>query len=144
MSWKRSSFAAMLAIASAAAPAAARAETLVLAAQMSAAAEAPPNPSAGVGHVDATLDTQTRRLTWTVTYSGLTGRPIAAHFHGPTQPGKNAGIVLPFPSPVSPIKGSKVLSEQQAKDVAAGLWYANVHTDRNPGGEIRGQLVPAH
>ena len=76
-----------------------------------------------------------------MTYSGLSGPAAGAHFHGPGEAGKNAGIVLPFPSPTSPIKGSQVLTEAQAADLLAGKWYVNVHTAANPGGEIRGQMV---
>ena len=117
------------------------AETIALKADMKAANEVPPNSSSATGQAEATLDTTTRTLTWTVTYSGLSGTALGAHFHGPSEPGKNAGIVLPFKTPVSPITGSSVLSEPQMTDVLAGKWYANVHTERNPGGEIRGQLV---
>ena len=36
-----------------------------------------------------------------------------------------------------------VMNEQQAADLLAGKWYANVHTAQNPGGEIRGQMERA-
>ena len=89
----------------------------------------------------SSFDTATRNLTWTVTYSGLSGPAAGAHFHGPGEAGKNAGIVLPFQSPTSPIKGSQTLTEAQTADLLAGKWYVNVHTAANPGGEIRGQMV---
>ena len=62
---------------------AAFASTLTFKAELSGGGEAPPNNSAGKGHVSATLDTDTKTLTWSVTYSGVTGAPIGAHFHGP-------------------------------------------------------------
>jgi hypothetical protein len=120
----------------------ASAEMIAFKAQLSAADEVPPNNSTASGEAEATLDTATKTLQWTVTYSGLSGPAIGAHFHGPSEPGKNAGIVIPFPVASSPIKGSTVLSDAQVADVMGGKWYANIHTVRNPGGEIRGQLTP--
>lgn len=118
-----------------------RAEEVKLSGQMSGKNEAPPNDSPATGKADATFDTATRKLSWTIVYSGLTGPAAGAHFHGPAETGKNAGIVLPFGSPASPISGTSTLSETQAADLLAGKWYANVHTAKHPGGEIRGQMV---
>ena len=119
----------------------AAAETVALKADLKASNEVPPNGSTASGMAEATFDTATRNLTWTVTYSGLTGPAAGAHFHGPGEAGKNAGIVLPFQSPTSPIKGSQTLTEAQAADLLAGKWYVNVHTAANPGGELRGQMI---
>jgi hypothetical protein len=33
------------------------------------------------------------------------------------------------------------LTDAQMNDLEAGKWYANVHTEANKGGEIRGQMV---
>ncbi|MGJ4915208.1 CHRD domain-containing protein [Bradyrhizobium sp. SZCCHNR3003] len=119
----------------------ARAETVILKSELKAANEVPPNTSPATGAAEASFDTATRTLSWKVTYSGLTGPAMGAHFHGPSEPGKNAGIVLPFKSPETPITGSAVITDAQAADLLAGKWYANVHTQANPGGEIRGQMT---
>jgi CHRD domain len=119
----------------------AAAETVSLKADLKAANEVPPNDSKANGTAEATFDTATRNLSWTVNYSGLSGPSAGAHFHGPGEAGKNAGIVLPFANPASPIKGSATLTEAQAADLLAGKWYVNVHTAANPGGEIRGQML---
>lgn len=37
-------------------------------------------------------------------------------------------------------EGQATLTDAQAADMMAGLWYVNIHTTRYPGGEIRGQL----
>ena len=109
---------------------------------LTAASEVPPNPSSGTGVVTTQLNKGTRVLTWTVTYSGLGGPVTAGHFHGPAMPGSNAGVVVPFSgSMASPIQGSATLTEAQVVDLAAGTWYANLHTAANPGGEIRGQVT---
>jgi hypothetical protein len=120
---------------------AAQAETVVLKSDLKGSSEVPPNTSTATGTAEATLDTQTRQLTYKVTYSGLSGPPMGAHFHGPGETGKNAGIVLPFKTLASPIEGSATLTENQANDLLAGKWYANVHTGAHPGGEIRGQMM---
>ena len=90
---------------------------------------------------DATYDTVSKKLTWTVTFSGLTGNATMAQFHGPAEAGKNAGVAVPIPGTASPMTGSATLTDAQAADLMAGGWYINVHTADNKGGEIRGQLV---
>ncbi len=121
----------------------ARAETVPFSATMAGASEVPPKTTAGAGTATATLDTTTKMLTYDVEYSGLSGPATAAHFHGPAEPGANAGIVVPFQPPASPIKGTATLTDAQMADLMAGKWYANVHTAANPAGEIRGQLTRA-
>ena len=117
------------------------AETVNYKADLRADTEVPPNPSKGVGHVTATYDTDAKKLAWKVGYSDLTGPASAAHFHGPAKPGKNAPPVVPLTGPLtSPIEGSATLTEDQAKMLANGDMYFNIHTDKNKGGEIRGQL----
>jgi hypothetical protein len=71
----------------------------------------------------------------------LSGPASAAHFHGPAAPGQNAGVIVPFPNPESPIRGEATLTEAQAADLLAGRWYVNVHSRAHPGGEIRAQVV---
>ena len=115
-----------------------------LSAKLSGANEVPSNTSAGTGMLDASLDKQTNVLTWTVTYAGLTGPVKAGHFHGPAAAGANAGVALGFSGSVeSPIKGTATLTAAQAADAMAGKWYVNLHTAANPGGEVRGQVMPA-
>lgn len=120
----------------------AQAETVHLGATLSAKAEVPPNDSAATGTFDATFDTATNVLQYKMTYSGMSGPVTAAHLHGPAAPGANAGVAVPFAPPLaSPIEGKATLSADQAKDLLAGQYYVNVHTAKNPGGEIRGQVM---
>jgi hypothetical protein len=114
-------------------------------ARLNGASETPPNDSKGTGAANVTLDTTKKTLTWTVTYSGLTGPATMAHFHGPAPVGKAAGIAIPMTGPMaSPLKGSSPITDKQIAELKAGLWYVNVHTGAHPGGEIRGQLAETH
>ena len=104
--------------------------------------EVPPNASAGTGTADIDYDAATKKLSWKLTYSGLSGPATAAHFHGPAEPGKNAGVAVAIPNATaSPVEGSATLTDAQAADLMAGKYYINVHTAANPGGEIRGQVT---
>lgn len=105
-------------------------------------AEVPPNTSAGKGTADIDYDPATKKLSWKLTYSGLSGPATAAHFHGPAEAGKNAGVAVPIKDATSsPAEGSATLTDAQAADLVAGKYYVNVHTAANPGGEIRGQVT---
>ena len=104
--------------------------------------EVPPTTTAGKGTADIDYDPASKKLSWKLTYSGLSGPPTAAHFHGPAEPGKNAGVAVAIPNATSsPAEGSATLTDAQAADLMAGKYYVNVHTAANPGGEIRGQVT---
>src|SRR5437868_2285296 len=53
--------------------ASASAEMMKMKADLNAASEVPPTKSDGKGTADITYDTVSKKLTWKVTYSGLTG-----------------------------------------------------------------------
>jgi transcription elongation factor len=111
-------------------------------AQLAGSSEVPAVMSAGTGTVAANLDAAGVVLSWTVTFSGLSGPVTAAHFHGPAVPGKNASVVVPITGQLtSPISGSTMLTPAQVLELKSGQWYFNLHTAANPGGEIRGQVV---
>ncbi|NOG54982.1 MAG: CHRD domain-containing protein [Planctomycetes bacterium] len=97
-------------------------------------------PATGTG--TATLDTDTLLLTWHLEFADLLGTQSAAHFHGPAAYCESGGVQITLPVG-SPIDGQQTVSSQQAADILAGLWYVNVHTSSFPGGEIRGQVMPA-
>ena len=104
--------------------------------------EVPPNASAGTGTADIDYDAASKKLSWKLTYSGLSGPATAAHFHGPAEAGKNGGVAVAIPNATSsPAEGSATLTDAQAADLMAGKYYVNVHTAANPGGEIRGQVT---
>jgi hypothetical protein len=117
-------------------------DTMSMKNQLTGAQEVPPVTTGGTGTADTTFDKSTNVLTWTVTYSGLSGPVTAGHLDGPALPGANAGVVVPFTGDLSsPIRGKATLTAAQAADLTTGRWYVNLHTAKHPGGEIRGQVT---
>jgi hypothetical protein len=118
------------------------AEMVSYKADLKGSTEVPPNDSKGTGAVDATYDTTSKKLTWTIIYSNLTGPATAAHFHGPAMANANAPPVVPISGNLaSPIKGDATLTDAQAADLKGGSWYFNIHTAAHKDGEIRGQVM---
>lgn len=113
---------------------------------LTGAQQVPPVQTSGSGTADLTYDPATRMLTWSVSYSGLSGAATMAHFHGPAAEGKNGPVAIWISkkgSPVeSPIKGEATLTPEQAQQFTGGEWYINVHTEAHPAGEIWGQVMP--
>ena len=111
-------------------------------ANLTAGQEVPPAASSGSGMAEIQFNENTYKLTWKVTYSGLTGPATAGHIHGPAAAGANAGVVIPFTGNLDaqPVMGEATVTPAQYADMAAGLYYVNIHSARFPGGEIRGQL----
>ena len=80
------------------------------------------------------------KVTWKLTFSHLSGKAIAAHIHI-GKPGKAGPVVLALCGPCkNGQKGSGMLTHAQFAKLEAGAGYVNVHTTKNPGGEIRGQI----
>jgi glucose/arabinose dehydrogenase len=104
--------------------------------------QVPPVTTPATGAGTATLDTDTNLLSWNIAFSGLSTAETASHFHGNAPQCANAGVQITLP-PGSPKIGSATLSGAQEAAVLQGLWYVNVHSVTNPGGEIRGQVMPA-
>lgn len=106
-----------------------------------------PNPitTSGTGTVTGTYNATTNLLTYSASWSGLTGTASAGHFHSPALPGANANPLVFFllqnNGSAGTASGSATLSETQEADLLAGKFYANIHTATNSGGEIRGQVA---
>ena len=101
----------------------------------------PGAPPTGLGEAVVTYDPATLMLSWHVTYAGLSGPVLAAHFHGPATPGTDAPPIIFFHPPLtSPIDGSQKLTLDQVSQLLGGLFYINLHTHAFPMGEIRGQV----
>ena len=118
-----------------------QAKTWKFEAKLDGASESPASTSKGTGKAELKYDDASKKLTYTITYKGLSGDAVAAHFHGPADAGANGGVELPITVGPSPIKGEATLDDAKAADLSAGKWYVNIHTAANPMGEIRGQVM---
>ena len=82
-----------------------------------------------------------RSLTWRLTFTRLTGKALAAHIHL-GKPGVAGPVAVPLCGPCASGAHGKVTVTANVRTalLAAGA-YVNVHTAKNPGGEIRGQIA---
>jgi CHRD domain len=109
------------------------------------AAQEIPKPAVSNTHGQGTfLGTFTgTKLKYKLTFSGLSGPANAAHIHLGAM-GKAGNVVVPLCGPCkSPVTGVVAVSKALRNDFANHLLYVNVHTAKNPNGEIRGQLEPS-
>lgn len=103
--------------------------------------EVPPVTTAAKGEGTITV-AKDKTVTGSVTTSGVEG--IAAHIHV-AEAGKNGPPVITLvksgDNKWSAPPDAK-LTDEQYKSFKAGHLYVNVHSAKNKGGEIRGQLKP--
>lgn len=82
-------------------------------------------------------------IAWTLTFRNLTGRAQAAHIHR-GKPGKAGPVLVSLCAPCrSGRKGKAKISKTVAAKIKDGSAYVNVHTAKNPAGELRGQIKKA-
>jgi hypothetical protein len=113
-------------------------------AAMSAGAETPkpkaPAKARGVFTASVTESGSVRTITWKLTFSGLGGRAVAAHIHK-GKAGKAGGVLVPLCGPCrSGQTGTLRITSAAGDALERALAYVNVHTAKNAGGEIRGQV----
>jgi hypothetical protein len=125
--------------------------------------EVPANSTTGTGEFSAQLDDAETTLTYELEYSGLEGAATVAHVHL-GQRDVNGGVSFFLcgggGKPACPETQGTVTGTVVAADVVGpagqgiepgefieiiaammdGVTYANVHTDKHPSGEIRGQV----
>lgn len=168
--FKPTSYGAAIFVAAALASAPAAAVPVVFTYFLSGANEAPPNASPATGYGYVVMDLVAHTMEVVTHFSGLTGPNTAAHIHcctalpgagiagvattTPTFTGFPAGtagdydhlfdmtLASSFRSGFITANGGTPASAEAAlyAGMVAGKSYLNIHTQQNPGGEIRGFL----
>ena len=129
--------------------------------------------TAGNGTFAARISNDESRIDWQLSYADLEGAVQQAHIHfgqktatGPisvflcTNLGNGPAGTQPCPAPPATISGTIVAADvtnlanergisageldELIRAIRAGVTYANVHTTRWPGGEIRSQIDGNH
>jgi hypothetical protein len=79
-------------------------------------------------------------LVWQLTFSRLTGKAFAAHIHSGAR-GRSGPVIVPLCAPCrTGARGRAAVNASVLNALQSGRTYVNVHTAKNPAGEIRGQL----
>ncbi len=105
--------------------------------------------AAGTGSFS--LNADETQLSYSVSASGLSGDVIGAHFHFSADGAAGSGgIVFAITDSVvndgnggATAEGTWNLTAEDLLNLQLDYIYVNFHTDENPTGEIRGNLVPA-
>lgn len=103
--------------------------------------ETPPVTSGAQGVAVAGLSADLTTLNYLVGAYGLV--PTAGHFHEGAA-GTAGGVLVPFMAATQPnfYKGTATIPAGMALKLINSGVYANIHSATNPGGEIRGQMIP--
>ncbi len=126
---------------------------------LTGAQETPATATSALGSMDVFYSKDTRMLSYTVRWTGLTDSVMLMHIHGLAPSGFAAGVVQTivgtsntiFPQKTSgkftfskngTLSGTLLADGVHVKeqDLLNGVYYMNIHTATYPGGEIRGQI----
>lgn len=116
-----------------------------LAATLNAGQEVPrpKGPRRGTGRFTGAMTTtgSGATLVWRLTFVRLSGGAVAAHIHR-GRPGQAGPVIVALCSPCrSGMQQTTTVTGQPARNaILSGQAYVNVHTAKNPAGEIRGRL----
>ena len=98
------------------------------------------NRARGTFTATVTKTGTTGSVAWRLTFSKLTGRASAAHIHIGAA-GRSGPVAVPLCGPCrSGVRKTATLQASVLAALEAGRAYVNIHTARNPAGEIRGQI----
>ena len=101
--------------------------------------------SPGKGRVDFILERDTMKLSWKVTFSGLTSPAQTVAIHGPQTPGGNAGILIDLAPDLKKAtsgtyEGSYDLTEGDLSYLVMDRMYVNITTTKYEEGELRAHI----
>jgi hypothetical protein len=115
----------------------------------------PPVPITSGATGTTTFTQNGSSMSFTITVTGLSSTPSAAHIHGPADAATNASIIVPLALTAPATSGTIATGTFTQADVVpasgltfdavvalmrSGTAYVNVHTANHPAGEIRGQV----
>lgn len=125
-------------------------ETYKFTARLTAGAEVPKPTGAPAGATGRFLVTTVEpkagkvKLAWKLTFAHLSGKAMQAHIHLGKK-GTSGNVLVALCAPCrSGQTGKAVIARSVENALEAGKTYVNVHTAKNPAGEIRGQIKVAH
>jgi hypothetical protein len=111
------------------------------------AAQERPKPKGNVRRARGTFTATITRsgtsavVAWRLTFSRLTGKAVAAHIHSGVR-GKAGPVIVPLCAPCrNGASGRATVDASVLGALETGRTYVNVHTRKNPAGEIRGQIA---
>ncbi|MBI5056512.1 MAG: CHRD domain-containing protein [Nitrospirae bacterium] len=120
-------------------------QSITLTISLTGSSEVPPVVTTGSGTATLIVDLDTREISGTLAFSGLSSAATAAHIHQAAA-GANGPIAVALTGGAGGTSGvgtvpATILTEEQFNVLKADGLYINVHTSNNPAGEIRGQII---
>jgi hypothetical protein len=133
--------------------------TVTYAAELRPGNEVPAATSNAFGSALVTFDTINNTITWEADGSGIANATLS-HIHRGVA-GVNGPVIINFATSAGQIPGGRTSGSAAISSIQAGAflasdlpalynpatavgYYVNIHSSAFPGGEIRGQLVPAN
>ena len=112
---------------------------VAVAGRFSGAQQVPTVRTAATGVVSGVFNKDTNELSYTVSYQGLT--PVAGGFRIAPPDQANPAPTLTLPTLTSPLVAKATLTPAQREALLAGSFYASLHSQAFPDGEIRANLT---
>jgi hypothetical protein len=113
---------------------------------LTGAQEVPPVATAATGNATLVIDLGTGSVTGSASFSNLSTPSTGSHIHQAAA-GVNGAVIVPLAggegqtTGVYTVPAGSALTAAQITALKANGLYLNVHSTRNPGGEIRGQIT---
>lgn len=119
-------------------------KTYTISGNASGSQEVPAVTTSATGTLSGSYNARTNLLTYNITWTGLSGNVVVAHFHGPANTGVSANPIHDISISTNGMTGSTsasvTLADSTESHLLNGRLYYNLHTVLHPAGEIRGQV----